>query len=92
MEKEEKKLTEKWKDVVTDYLKALSQCLPYSTNEISQCIIEHPSRIRPKYKKCEISGSQGSKYEYNFLGCSVMQSRGSRLTFQRYILPPSSEQ
>jgi hypothetical protein len=37
---------------------------------------------------CDISGSHGGEYENDsFLGYSTVYSRGSRLTFQRCVLP-----
>jgi hypothetical protein len=42
-------------------------------------------------KVFEISSFHSDEYEYDsFLGCSPVYSNGSRLMFQRCILPPSS--
>jgi hypothetical protein len=41
--------------------------------------------------ECDISSSHGKEYEaQNLLGCIAVFLTECRLTFQRYVLPPSS--
>jgi hypothetical protein len=43
------------------------------------------------FVSCEISSSHGGEYEaQNLLGCTSVFLIEYRLTFQRYVLPPSS--